>query len=75
MYARDAKLTVAPPLRSTYRNRRALVLDVEPFSALRPDAHGASGRNHNKDCLHFQLPGVPDTWNHLLVSAVGWTGK
>lgn len=52
-------------------------LDVERMSFLRPDAHTATryaracgGSRCPPDCLHFTLPGVPDTWNALLFGAL-----
>jgi hypothetical protein len=38
------------------------VLDVYNMTGVRRDGHSATG----KDCLHYQLPGPVDWWNHLL---------
>lgn len=40
------------------------ILDVEKLSHQRPDDHGPPHRP--RDCVHFCLPGTPDTWNDLL---------
>lgn len=48
-------------------------LDVTPMSKMRPDAHTAFRHDGGKlppDCMHFTLPGVPDSWNKLLLSAI-----
>ena len=48
-------------------------LDVSTLSNQRPDAHTAVRHGKGRlppDCLHFSLPGVPDTWNALLLSAL-----
>lgn len=52
----------------------ARFLDVVPMSDQRPDAHTAyryrSGRRRAApDCLHPSLPGIPDTWNAMLLGA------
>jgi hypothetical protein len=39
------------------------------MSIYRPDAHAEFKLRNNRtseDCLHWCLPGIPDTWNHLL---------
>lgn len=44
-------------------------LDTYEISTTRPDAHlGAAYRGKHPDCLHYLLPGVPDTWNALLLT-------
>lgn len=54
------------------------LLDVTSMSALRRDGHpsiygrasDAQGRQdtagRTSDCIHWCLPGVPDTWNEML---------
>ncbi|XP_021285033.1 protein trichome berefringence-like 7 [Herrania umbratica] len=46
------------------------VLHVTPMGAFRSDAHvGAWSDNPSvPDCSHWCLPGVPDTWNEILLS-------
>ncbi|GLT25104.1 hypothetical protein SLA2020_002560 [Shorea laevis] len=50
------------------------ILDITAISVLRDEAHmsGYSIRPTNgmNDCLHWCLPGVPDTWNELLVAQI-----
>lgn len=50
------------------------ILDITALSELRDEGHvsrynirGTPGVN---DCLHWCLPGIPDTWNELLVAQV-----
>lgn len=50
-------------------------LDIYPLAGKRPDA--AVGRRHSpekaqfeNDCVHFCLPGPPDTWNRLLFNHI-----
>lgn len=43
------------------------LLDVYPFTVLRPDGHRAPTRRP-PDCLHYLNPGPVDWWNHLLYS-------
>jgi hypothetical protein len=48
-------------------------LDVQSMSEQWPGAHTAfrhGGGRDPPDCLHFTLPGVPDTWNAMLVGAL-----
>ena len=56
-------------------------LDLAPLSVLRPDSHPYSfteGQEAAKilrgageaDCLHWCLPGVPDTWSALLLELI-----
>eukprot|EP00930_Biecheleria_cincta_P008703 TRINITY_DN11023_c0_g1_i2.p1 TRINITY_DN11023_c0_g1~~TRINITY_DN11023_c0_g1_i2.p1 ORF type:complete len:321 (+),score=27.54 TRINITY_DN11023_c0_g1_i2:34-963(+) len=59
----------------TMRSRAGMrfdVLDVTRMTMLRPDGHRASPCKPNNtckgDCLHYFLPGVPDWWNHLMMS-------
>ncbi|XP_057977930.1 protein trichome birefringence-like 13 isoform X2 [Malania oleifera] len=45
------------------------VLDITHISEFRADAHpsAAGGKKHD-DCMHWCLPGIPDTWNDLFVA-------
>lgn len=48
-------------------------LDVTLLSHLRPDAHTAfrhGGGRLPPDCLHLTLPGLPDTWNSIMLGAL-----
>ncbi|PON96507.1 Trichome birefringence-like family [Trema orientale] len=45
------------------------LLNVTTLSQLRKDGHLSVygyGYRRDMDCSHWCLPGVPDTWNHLL---------
>ncbi|OVA13277.1 PMR5 N-terminal domain [Macleaya cordata] len=48
------------------------LLDVTTLSQLRKDAHPSaySGEHGGNDCSHWCLPGLPDTWNQLLYTAL-----
>ncbi|VFQ89473.1 unnamed protein product [Cuscuta campestris] len=48
------------------------LLDITLLSELRKDAHPSnySGNHPGLDCSHWCLPGVPDTWNHLLYASL-----
>ncbi|XP_031130202.1 protein trichome birefringence-like 38 [Ipomoea triloba] len=50
------------------------LLDITFLSQLRKDAHpsmyGGGGDHSGVDCSHWCLPGLPDTWNHLLYASV-----
>ncbi|KAI8551475.1 hypothetical protein RHMOL_Rhmol06G0189100 [Rhododendron molle] len=54
------------------RTRKVYLLDVTTLSQYRKDAHPTiySGQHSGKDCSHWCLPGVPDTWNQLLYAAL-----
>ncbi|KAM3700482.1 hypothetical protein ACJW31_05G101700 [Castanea mollissima] len=48
------------------------LLDITTLSQLRKDAHPSaySGEHPGNDCSHWCLPGLPDTWNQLLYTAL-----
>ncbi|KAG6524644.1 hypothetical protein ZIOFF_014579 [Zingiber officinale] len=52
--------------------KKARVLNITHLTELRRDGHPSKHRepgtpaNSPEDCSHWCLPGVPDTWNHLL---------
>ncbi|KAI4351478.1 hypothetical protein L6164_005844 [Bauhinia variegata] len=50
------------------------ILDITAISQLRDDAHMSRytirGTKNASDCLHWCLPGIPDTWNELLVAQI-----
>lgn len=50
------------------------LLDITLLSQYRKDAHPTLYSLHNGlDCSHWCLPGLPDTWNLLLYTALfGW---
>jgi len=49
---------------------RVKLLDITALSALRDEGHvskyGVRARHGIQDCLHWCLPGIPDTWNEIL---------
>lgn len=51
---------------------KVYLLDITLLSQLRKDGHPSiySGEHAGNDCSHWCLPGVPDTWNQLLYSAL-----
>ncbi|CAI7838374.1 unnamed protein product, partial [Closterium sp. NIES-53] len=56
------------------------LLNITALTASRPDAHksrwhgGASREGEQGDCVHWCLPGVPDTWNDLLYAHIVHSG-
>ncbi|KAL8477505.1 hypothetical protein ACS0TY_029701 [Phlomoides rotata] len=59
-----------PVVESAVRGTRVKILDITALSELRDEGHishysikASEGIN---DCLHWCLPGIPDTWNELL---------
>ncbi|CAI0439088.1 unnamed protein product [Linum tenue] len=59
---------------SAVEGTRIKLLDVTALSELRDEAHisnySAKTTNNVSDCLHWCLPGVPDTWNELLAAQI-----
>uniref|UniRef100_A0A7N0REY6 Trichome birefringence-like N-terminal domain-containing protein n=1 Tax=Kalanchoe fedtschenkoi TaxID=63787 RepID=A0A7N0REY6_KALFE len=52
------------------------LLDITTLSQLRKDAHPSSyNAESGMDCSHWCLPGLPDTWNQLLYSALVMEGQ
>ncbi|KAI5073323.1 hypothetical protein GOP47_0011336 [Adiantum capillus-veneris] len=51
-------------------NTTIKLLNITWLSQLRDEAHISKstlkGKNGTQDCLHWCLPGVPDTWNEIL---------
>ncbi|GMI68597.1 hypothetical protein HRI_000528900 [Hibiscus trionum] len=54
------------------KGTRVKILDITALSELRDEAHKSQYRIFSTsayhDCLHWCLPGIPDTWNELLVA-------
>ncbi|KAH9321181.1 hypothetical protein KI387_015820 [Taxus chinensis] len=59
-----------PVSENAVKGTRVELLDITGSSQLRDEAHLSKYRFRAKDgaqdCLHWCLPGVPDTWNELL---------
>nr|XP_034599389.1 protein trichome birefringence-like 14 [Setaria viridis] len=57
---------------SAVRGTRIRLLDVTALSRLREEGHISryriKGATSIQDCLHWCLPGVPDTWNEILAA-------
>jgi len=51
-------------LDTSFKKPKFKILDVYSMSVLRPDGH----RLPPHDCLHYKSPGLPDWWNHLLMT-------
>ncbi|KAL3689051.1 hypothetical protein R1sor_015360 [Riccia sorocarpa] len=51
-------------------SKRIHLLDIIPLSSTREEGHiskyGSGRDSGHQDCLHWCLPGVPDTWNELM---------
>lgn len=52
------------------KGTKVKILDITAMSQLRDEAHisrySLQASNGSQDCLHWCLPGIPDTWNELL---------
>ncbi|XVF61038.1 hypothetical protein PTKIN_Ptkin08bG0096300 [Pterospermum kingtungense] len=56
------------------RGTKVKILDITALSELRDEAHMSDSSIRPtqgiNDCLHWCLPGVPDTWNELLIEQI-----
>lgn len=63
-----------PVVEEGVKGTRVKLLDITALSKLRDDGHVSKYGFHAKpgmyDCLHWCLPGIPDTWNELLAAQV-----
>ena len=50
------------------------VLRVDALTLQQVDGHRVTGPCRWRDCLHFCLPGVPDAWGQLLLTALAGGG-
>ncbi|KAL1367543.1 protein trichome birefringence-like 14 isoform X1 [Arachis hypogaea] len=61
-------------IESALKGTKIKILDITALSQLRDEAHmsryTARGIQNTSDCLHWCLPGIPDTWNELLVAQI-----
>ncbi|XP_051134160.1 protein trichome birefringence-like 38 [Andrographis paniculata] len=46
------------------------LLDITLLSQLRKDGHPTKYNKYGSDCTHWCIPGVVDTWNHLLYTHI-----
>ena len=63
-----------PVVEGAVKGTKVKILDVTALSELRDEGHisrysirGTTGVN---DCLHWCLPGIPDTWNEILIAQI-----
>ncbi|XP_027340168.1 protein trichome birefringence-like 14 [Abrus precatorius] len=63
-----------PTIENALKGTKIKILDITALSQLRDEAHMSRytirGTLNNSDCLHWCLPGIPDTWNELLVAQI-----
>lgn len=56
------------------RGTKTKILDITALSQLRDEGHVSRytirGTAAVNDCLHWCLPGIPDTWNELLIAQI-----
>lgn len=59
-----------PVVENAVRGTQVKMLDITALSDLRDEAHKSNytikGTSGGSDCLHWCLPGIPDTWNEIL---------
>ncbi|XP_050206847.1 protein trichome birefringence-like 14 isoform X2 [Mercurialis annua] len=59
---------------SAVKGTKVKLLDVTALSELRDEAHmsrySVKATKGANDCLHWCLPGIPDTWNELLAAHI-----
>ncbi|KAK8577876.1 hypothetical protein V6N13_076555 [Hibiscus sabdariffa] len=58
--------TIDKVVADAVKGTRVKLLDITALSDLRDEAHISHYGKKANDCLHWCLPGVPDTWNELL---------
>ncbi|KAJ6848598.1 protein trichome birefringence-like 14 [Iris pallida] len=63
-----------PVTEGAVQGTRIKLLDITALSQLRDEGHiskySIKAREGVHDCLHWCLPGIPDTWNELLAAQV-----
>ncbi|KAJ4764505.1 Protein trichome birefringence [Rhynchospora pubera] len=58
-------------LSEALQESRFHILDVTSMSEFRADAHpSTTGGKKHEDCMHWCLPGLPDTWNDLFIATL-----
>lgn len=62
------------PAESAVKGTRVKLLDITAISKLRDEGHISNSSfkafTGINDCLHWCLPGIPDTWNELLFAQI-----
>ncbi|CAI7861233.1 unnamed protein product [Closterium sp. NIES-54] len=71
-WATDALAARYAQMKVVRQYKEFKVVDVTPLSLFRPDGHLQNHCESVKgvDCLHWCLPGIPDTWTDILYSVV-----
>ncbi|KAG6539064.1 hypothetical protein ZIOFF_004217 [Zingiber officinale] len=68
--SQDAAIDAAAA--SAVNGTRVVLLDITGLSQLRDESHiskySIKGTEGVQDCLHWCLPGIPDTWNEVLAA-------
>ncbi|XP_051113804.1 protein trichome birefringence-like 14 [Andrographis paniculata] len=63
-----------PVLAEAVRGTNVTLLDITAMSQLRDEGHisryRVRGVSEMQDCLHWCLPGIPDTWNEILSAQI-----
>ncbi|XP_058079272.1 protein trichome birefringence-like 14 isoform X2 [Magnolia sinica] len=63
-----------PVIGGAVNGSRVKILDITAISQLRDEGHiskySLKGTQEMQDCLHWCLPGIPDTWNELLYAQI-----
>ncbi|XP_010270340.1 PREDICTED: protein trichome birefringence-like 14 isoform X2 [Nelumbo nucifera] len=63
-----------PVVDGAVKGTRVKILDITAISQLRDEAHisrySIKATEGVNDCLHWCLPGIPDTWNELLYAQI-----
>ncbi|GJP85488.1 hypothetical protein CLOP_g15581 [Closterium sp. NIES-67] len=71
-WATDAREARNAQIEVMQQAKEFKVLDVTALSAFRPDGHLQNHCESKKavDCLHWCIPGIPDTWSDIIYSYV-----
>lgn len=66
--------SVDSTIEGALKGTKIKILDITALSQLRDEGHMSRyttrGTLNSSDCLHWCLPGIPDTWNELLVAQI-----
>ncbi|KAK9167278.1 hypothetical protein Scep_002469 [Stephania cephalantha] len=61
-----------PVVEGAVRGTKIKILDITAISQIRDEGHisrySHKAKEGMQDCLHWCLPGIPDTWNELLIA-------
>ncbi|KAL9248136.1 hypothetical protein vseg_021493 [Gypsophila vaccaria] len=63
-----------PVIANAVKGTRVKLLDITALSQLRDEGHisrySVKASSGIQDCLHWCLPGIPDTWNEILAAQI-----